>query len=908
MKEKILITSALPYINNVPHMGNIIGCVLSADVFARYRRSKGDDVLYICGADESGTTTETKAAEEGLTPQELCDKYCVLHEEVYAWFNISFDIFGRTSAKNHHAITQEIFTDLEKNGYIVEKEVEQLFDEQEDKFLADRFVEGECPHCHYEHARGDQCESCGKLLDPQELKNPTSKLSGTKPVVKKSTHLYLDLPKLQPELQAWFEKQAAEGRWTQNALTTTAGWLKNGLEQRAITRDLKWGVPVPGHKDKVFYVWFDAPIGYISITEQLTADWKDWWQHEEVKLFQFMAKDNIPFHTILFPASLIGTGKPWTLLHHINVTEYLQHEDGKFSKSRGTGLFGDDAMRLGIPADVFRYYLLINRPEKADTMFTWKDLQEKLNNELLANLGNLVNRTLQFVAQYHDNTIIQVPLDQTSNNFYAWVVEEAKQVGHELDYAQEKEALRRVMDISHKANQYFQEQQPWKTRTENPEACQRAMFVLTSIIRDLAILIEPFLPATSVRIFEQLNLEPQPWRDLGDIEKLANHTIGKPAPLFQKLDDERLDEIRKKTKKQRTITVTVSEELTKKGLHVAAAHITGVKITNKNKELDEQKKQAAIAPNEQILAAYKALYPQGSFTPPAAYLQEFLEKEGKLPNINTVVDAYNLISATTCISMGAHDTKHLHGNLSFRTTTGKEKYTPLGEKKNTSVAPGEYACMDEEKIICRMDIKQCDETKITKNTKDFILYAQGNKELTPATTRAALERACTLITKVAGGTFTLLGGEEVKPLQIKTGTIVDVYRHPEADKLFVEQVDIGGEIKTIVSGLRGHITQEELRGKTALFVTNLAPANLRGIESEGMIVCAESGKELEVLFVDAPAGTLAVGDGTEEEITIDEFAQHKLTVKDNIPLVDGEQLKVGDVEVKTQKIANGTLR
>ncbi|MBR9693379.1 methionine--tRNA ligase, partial [Candidatus Woesearchaeota archaeon] len=304
--------------------GNIIGCVLSADVFARYQRSAGREILYICGTDEHGTTTEKKAREEGISPQEVCDKYYKIHKDVYEWFNIKFDHFGRTSLPNHTTHTQELFTALDKEGFVKQEIVKQLYSAESKTFLADRYVEGTCPHCDYEQARGDQCDGCGKLLNPLDLKNPRSAIDGSTPEIKESEHLFLDLPKLQDELQHWVGAQSELGAWTDNATRTTQGWFKEGLQPRAITRDLDWGISVPkeGFTDKVFYVWFDAPIGYISITEQLLGDdWKKWWQApNEVLLYQFMAKDNIPFHTILFPGTLIGSRGPWTKLHHINST------------------------------------------------------------------------------------------------------------------------------------------------------------------------------------------------------------------------------------------------------------------------------------------------------------------------------------------------------------------------------------------------------------------------------------------------------------------------------------------------------------------------------------------------------------------------------------------------------------
>jgi len=416
--RNILITSALPYVNNVPHLGNIIGCVLSADVYARFCRARGYNCIYVCGTDEYGTATETKAIEEGLSCQELCDKYNAIHQEIYEWFDIKFDKFGRTPTRFQTEIAQETFNQLRENGYLEEKTVEQLYSEPLQKFLADRYVTGTCPKCQYEDARGDQCDSCGSLLNPTELKNPKCAMSGSKPVLKSTRHVFLDLPRLSGDLQAYIDRSSKEGGWSSNCMHVTKAWLDQGLKSRCITRDLKWGTPVPmdGFRDKVFYVWFDAPIGYVSITATYCGDkWKAWWKPSEyfvdddsvpdVELVQFMGKDNVPFHTIIFPACQIGSMKPWTMMNSISVTEYLNYEDGKFSKSRGIGVFGNDAKETGIPVEVWRYYLLSMRPESQDSVFQWDDFAAKSNAELNDNLGNFVNRTLKFIFARFDATV-----------------------------------------------------------------------------------------------------------------------------------------------------------------------------------------------------------------------------------------------------------------------------------------------------------------------------------------------------------------------------------------------------------------------------------------------------------------------------------------------------------------------
>jgi len=363
-KNNILITSALPYVNNIPHLGNVIGSVLSADCFSRYSKARGNPTLFVCGSDEYGTATETKAIEEKTTPQELCDKYHKLHKDVYDWFNIGFDIFGRTPTQQQTDIAQDIFLKLYKNGYLEERTTTQPYCEQHKSFLADRFVEGTCPLCDYADARGDQCDKCGHLLDPLDLKNPRCKLDNATPVPRDTKHVFILLDKLQAAVKEWSESSSAKGKWSENGIAITESWIKEGLKPRGITRDLKWGtaVPLEGYDDKVMYVWFDACIGYVSITANYTSDWEKWWRDpDNVKLYQFLGKDNVPFHTVVFPSSQLGTGDKWTMLHHLSTTEYLNYERGKFSKSRNIGVFGNSAEKTGIPSDVWRYYLLSRR-------------------------------------------------------------------------------------------------------------------------------------------------------------------------------------------------------------------------------------------------------------------------------------------------------------------------------------------------------------------------------------------------------------------------------------------------------------------------------------------------------------------------------------------------------------------
>ena len=570
---KKLITSALPYVNNVPHLGNLIQ-VLSADIFARYSRLKGDEVLYVCGTDEYGTATETKAQELGKTPRELCDYYHSLHSKIYNWFGIAFDYFGRTSIEEHTEVTQEIFLALYKNGYIKEHESEQFFCPKCNRFLADRYIVGECPNCGKE-AKGDQCESCSKLLEPTELKDAMCSTCHTKPVLKKTRHLYIDLPAILPKYNEWFEQTLKTSSWSNNAIQVTKGWIKEGLQERAITRDLKWGIPVPleGYEHKVFYVWFDAPIGYISLTKhfekEVNEDWKEWWlDNPEVRLFQFIGKDNIPFHTVIFPSSLIGTGKNWTKLYKMSSTEYLNYEGGKFSKSKGIGVFGTDAMESDIPSDIWRFYIFYNRPEKSDFQFTWKDFRERVNSELIGNLCNLVNRTTTFVGKYYDGNIpkecgFQGNEKEVISAIRKAVAESKKKIEEFQENGQLKDAFHEVFALSDIGNKAFQAGEPWKNIKENPEYASNLIRELCYLIKDILILVHPFIPsyASEVASFFGLvidsgnvfngecsknirNSSSLSWEDVGKREGL--NKIEGAKIIFKMLDEKKIEEYREK--------------------------------------------------------------------------------------------------------------------------------------------------------------------------------------------------------------------------------------------------------------------------------------------------------------------------------------------------------------------------
>ena len=712
--KKRLITSALPYVNNAPHLGNIVGCVLSADVFARFCRSRGYETLYICGTDGYGTATETKAKQEGVTPREICERYHKIHTKVYEDFNISFDAFGKTFCDTHTEVVQNMYHSVLESGFLEEQETEQTFCISCDKFLADRFVEGVCPHCQYEDARGDQCESCGKLLNPTELLKPRCSICQETPVVKETKHLYLKLPELSQELETWHRSSDEKGQWTANARTTTRSWVEQGLKPRPITRDLKWGVevPRPGYEHKVFYVWFDAPIGYISITkEAFPNDWQRWWHDpEETELYQYMGKDNIPFHSVIFPATKKASRQPWTMLHHLNATEYLNYEGTKFSKSKNIGIFGTDVAQLPFPADFWRFYLMRVRPEKQDSMFSWEDFRDRVNNELVDNVANLVNRVLVYYLKNFGEPIAKLDLAAGPSHEQDFIKEVRgyHEAGCKALEANElKEGLTQAMALGKAANRYFQEQEPWKKLKESKEEVGRIMNVLLYCVKDLAVMLHPFVPTTSEKILGWLGVTEVSWKSVGDFESLGGLVPQKPELLFKKIEDKQVDEYRQK--------------------------------------------------------------------------------------------------------------------------------------------------------------------------------------------------------------FSGQGQSSFESIDIRVGKILSAKVHPNAESLYIEDIDLGDRTVQVVSGLAKYYPVEELPGRHVLVVANLKPAELRGVASEGMVLVAQTRKKLELIDVsDRQVGDRLTREGfdaaADQEIDIDTFNKFPMEVKDHQVVFKDQALVLGGEKVLTKELAKAKVK
>ena len=553
--KRTTVTAALPYANGGVHIGHLAGVYIPADIYVRFLRLKGQEVAFICGSDEHGVPITIRAKKENITPQDVVDRYHSLIKDSFEQFGISFDIYSRTTSETHKKVASDFFKKLLEDGKLEEGETEQLYDEEAHQFLADRYITGECPHCHHEGAYGDQCEHCGRDLSPTELINPTSAISGSRPILRKTKNWYLPLNLYQDWLKEWILEGHKE--WRPNVYGQCKSWLDLDLQPRAMTRDLNWGIPVPveGAEGKVLYVWFDAPIGYISNTQELYPnDWKKWWQDPETRLVHFIGKDNIVFHCIIFPSMLKAHGD-YILPENVPANEFLNLEDNKISTSRNWAIWLHEYLQeLPNKQDVLRYVLTANAPETKDNNFTWKDFQERNNSELVAVYGNFVNRALQLTKKYFNGVVPAcgelLDIDKEVFNELKGVKEKVEGLLNNYKF---RDAQREVMNIARIGNKYMTDCEPWKIWKTNPERVQTVLYVCLQLVANLAIAFEPFLPFSSEKLRKLIKLNEAKWEQLGNTNILTEGwELAEPELLFEKIEDEvieaqlkKLDDIKK---------------------------------------------------------------------------------------------------------------------------------------------------------------------------------------------------------------------------------------------------------------------------------------------------------------------------------------------------------------------------
>lgn len=548
MKEfkRTLVTSALPYANGPIHIGHLAGAYIPADIYVRYLRLKKEDVMFIGGSDEHGVPITIRAKKEGVTPKEIIDRYHYQMKETFEKMGISYDIYGRTSSNTHSNLASNFFRKLYEEGKFIQKTNEQYYDEESKMFLADRYITGECPHCHYEKAYGDQCEKCGTSLSPTELINPTSTISGSKPVMKETTHWYLPLDQYESWLSKWILEEHKE--WRPNVYGQCKSWLDMGLQPRAVSRDLDWGIPVPveGAEGKVLYVWFDAPIGYISNTKELCdahpekGSWETWWKDKDTRLVHFIGKDNIVFHCIVFPAMLKAEGS-YILPDNVPSNEFLNLEDDKISTSRNRAVWVHEYLEeFPGKQDVLRYVLTANAPETKDNNFTWKDFQARNNNELVAIYGNFVNRALVLTQKYFDGVVPAAneltDYDKSTLSDFADV---KKQLESLIENFRFRDSQKEAMNLARIGNKYLADTEPWKLAKTDMKRVETILNISLQLVANLSIAFEPFLPFSSEKLRKMINIDTFDWNELGSINLMVpGHKLNTPELLFEKVEDD----------------------------------------------------------------------------------------------------------------------------------------------------------------------------------------------------------------------------------------------------------------------------------------------------------------------------------------------------------------------------------
>jgi len=541
--KRYLITSALPYSNGPIHIGHLAGVYVPSDIYTRYLRLRNKDVIHVCGSDEHGVPITLKAKKEGITPQDVVDRYHMINKKAFSDFGISFDIYSRTTSETHYKTASDFFKNLYDKGEFIEKTNKQYYDKEADQYLADRYITGTCPHCGSEKAYGDQCEKCGTSLSALELINPVSAITGNKPELKETKHWYLPLDKHQPFLEKWILEDHKE--WREGVKGQCGSWFKSGLQPRAVSRDLDWGVPLPINdaEGKVLYVWFDAPIGYISATKELTPDWEKYWKSEDTKLVHFIGKDNIVFHSIIFPSMLKAHGE-YILPDNVPANMFLNLENDKISTSRNWAVWLHEYLQdFPDKQDVLKYVLTANAPESKDNNFTWKDFQTRNNSELVGDLGNFINRVLVLTNKYYDGIVPETnELLDVDKNLIDKINNLKTDIETSIENYRFREALVSVVNLSREGNKYLAETEPWRAVKTEPERVKTIMNISLQIVTNLSTLMEPFMPFSSEKLRDMLNIEAIKWDSLNaeNIIK-AGHKINKPSLLFSKIEDSEIE-------------------------------------------------------------------------------------------------------------------------------------------------------------------------------------------------------------------------------------------------------------------------------------------------------------------------------------------------------------------------------
>ncbi len=905
-RHKILVTSALPYANGPLHAGHLVEYI-QTDIFVRFLRLAGEDVIFICADDTHGAPIEIKAYEFGVTPEELIAKFYEEHIRDFSNFLVSFDNYYTTNSPENKKYSDLIFEKLKSKGYIYKKDIEVTYCEYDKRTLPDRYVKGTCPNCGASEQYGDVCEKCNAAYKTIDLINPYCAICGNKPIRKLAEHYFFRLSTFSDRLKKWLDRNKQFQPEIKNFVYS---WIKNGLEDWCISRDGPYfGFKIPGEEDKYYYVWLDAPIGYIASTANYCAkkglNVDEYWLDKKTRIIHFIGKDIIYFHFLFWPAMLMGSG--FNLPFHIPVHGFLTVDGEKMSKSRGTFFTAEEMYAKYKPEYLRFYYAKILGKNMSDVDLSFSNFHDSINNELVANLANFCYRVLSFANNNLDSNITKI---ESNKKIISEIRKKVKKVEEHYYNLEMNEATKEILAISSIGNKYLQEREPWNLIKTDKDKAVEVIGLAANIVKIVTILSKPILPVFSSEIEKQLNLKDLKWSDINF--ELREHKIGQAKIIFSKVDSVVETEVRGEESKE--ISFTIDEDVKNLGINAFGAVIKGVKVKKKHEGLEKFKKSVQISQESEIIDAYKDLYRAvgAGVDSSIEYLNRIVQENKRLPTINTVVDSYNLIIVKRHINAGAHDLKKIIGNprLKIITSEDKQTYIPLGQNNEEKIKSGEFACVDDKHVLCRLDVKQGEHTKIDESTKNVFVYVQGNSKTIDGSLKDALKEICEDIVKFCGGTYQFIEPkEEVFPLNIKIAKIISVEEHPNADKLIVLKIDLGREQRQIIAGIKNHYSKEELVGKKIAVLTNLKPANLRGLESNGMLLAGDDGKNIGLIAPkESEPGDSVHFEGynkvNKAQISYEDFAKIQMLTKDGKIIYNGKLMRTDKEILAVEKVGD----
>ena len=912
MKSKILLTNALPYANGSIHLGHLLENI-QTDIYARFLKLSGEDVLYCCADDAHGTAIEIKASEEKIDPEEWIKGVNEEHRRDFAKFHIAYDNYYSTHSEENRALSSLIFQKCKEKGLIYTKEIEMFYDEKAKRFLPDRYIKGECPKCHAQDQYGDACESCGTTYKPTDLINPYSTLSKTHPVRKSSLHYFFKLSVMADRLREYFDQR----NFQQEVVNYLKNWLDEGLQDWDISRDGPYfGFNIPGEEDKYFYVWMDAPIGYFASCKNYCdrngLDAEEYF-HGKSKIYHVIGKDIMYFHFLFWPAMLMAAD--FHVPDDILVHGFLTVDGKKMSKSRGTFLLASDFAEMYTPEYLRYYYAKMLSRKLSDIDLDFDLFIDLINADLVGNIGNFCYRSMLFAQKNFQGKIID--FNEDDYPVLKEIMEKIDLIKEHYSTFNFNKAMYSIQEISSLGNKFFNDSAPWTLKKEGKmEEAQRICSVCCRIAQILSVLISPVLPVTSEKLRKQLGVSELEWELI--YEKRKDYNLENPEILVKKIEEKVL--LKTNVPETREIQLHVDPKLDAMGMRVCIAQVNGVEVKRKHEGLEKLKKQTVAKLEEnaeeqkKTLEKFKAFYKKIETDPmqPAEHLHSLIQ-EKKLPQINTVVDSYNIVSAKTMLAMGAHDLNKIQGDIHLRFAKKSDRYAELGSNQTVKIDKNEFVYVDDKfNVLCRMNTKQGNATNVDNDTQNVVLVVDG---FDLGEVRKAAEEVCKNIVKFCGGKYSIQAHKPVFPLHLIVAEIVEAENHPDSDKLILLQVDLKTEKRQIVAGIRDSYNAEDLPGKKVVVVSNLKPAKLRGKKSNGMLLAA-SGKETKCTLLEAPEANpgdvVTCGDmkNYTERIKVDIVSEIVMEVKDKKVLVSNfsKELQVNGKKLSIDVPDGFTLR